>query len=163
MKSGHQTQNYFAPYRQRSYCQIYLVVAYTKFTMKCKNVAALKSHNVLAWLGIYLNIFWGNSFYKLGTYKTFILLNTLLHQNHMWNVMTNRLSRSNRWLVQERRNSIANALESRLSCTNPSKYRFVGVHGSHSTPVAVTQGPSEPLVSALICIGTPLSSESWRN
>ena len=27
-------------------------------------------------------------------------------------------------LVEERRNSIANALELRLSCTNPSKYEY---------------------------------------
>ena len=32
-------------------------------------------------------------------------------------------------LVQERRNSIANALELRLSCTNPSKFNPMVTHG----------------------------------
>ena len=35
-------------------------------------------------------------------------------------------------LVQERRNSIANALELRLSCTNPSKYRSIPSRNSDS-------------------------------
>ena len=34
--------------------------------------------------------------------------------------MMNEMFPRYRWLVQERRNSIANALELRLSCTNPS-------------------------------------------
>ena len=42
-------------------------------------------------------------------------------------------------LVQERRNSIANAMELRLSCTNPSKCSMGRESGSHGLSSAIYQ------------------------
>ena len=49
----------------------------------------------------------------------------------LWQCLNAVVPSWNRWVMQERHNSIANALELRLSCTNPWKFswRPLGHHG----------------------------------
>ena len=64
-------------------------------------------------------------------------------------------------LVQERRNSIASALELRLSCTNPSKYEFNFVFCSfYLRFVTLSKDETKILFSRSVAIGFALGHQS---